>query len=259
MLMETLARDDLGDEPRYRWMVLSLAARVQADLALAAQDEGRALPAEVFTQADAVRSEAGSLRILSPTDRGHRALVLAEHARLRREGETTAWRAAAEQWRETHDPVPLAYALFRFAEALSGDGEVAEAGVAAGEALALARAAGAAPLEAEVEALIRRARLPAGSATNGSPRPRHPSPPRSSPMRPSDWASPPARKRSCASSPTGAPTARSPRGCSSVTQDPAQRSRSKHPLQAGRLEPRGGRGGGASAWGLWDAPADSEA
>ena len=168
MLMETLARDDLGDEPRYRWMVLSLAARVQADLALAAQDEGRAVPAEVFTQADAVRSEAGSLRILSPTDRGHRALALAEHARLRREGETTAWREAAEQWRETHDPVPLAYALFRFAEALSGDGEVAEAGVAASEALALARAAGAAPLEAEVEALIRRARLPAPSATNGA-------------------------------------------------------------------------------------------
>jgi DNA-binding CsgD family transcriptional regulator len=148
-------------------MVLSLAARVQADLALAAQDEGRAGPAEVFTQADAVRSEAGSLRILSPTDRGHRALALAEHARLRREGETTAWREAAEQWRETHDPVPLAYALFRFAEALRGDGEVAEAGVAASEALVLARAAGAAPLEAEVEALIRRARLPAPSATNG--------------------------------------------------------------------------------------------
>ncbi len=168
VLMGTLERDDLGDEPRYRLMVLSLTARVQAERALAARDEGRAVPDDVFAQGDTVRSEAGSLRIVSPTDRGYRALVLAEHARLRREGETAAWREAEEQWRATHDPVPLAYALFRYAEALSGAGDRAAAGVAAGEALALARAVGAAPLEADVDALIRGARLRAAAPTNGA-------------------------------------------------------------------------------------------
>jgi DNA-binding CsgD family transcriptional regulator/tetratricopeptide (TPR) repeat protein len=168
VLMGTLERDDLGHEPRYRWMVLSLTARIQAERALAARDEGRAVPDDVFAQGDTVRSEAGSLRIVSPTDRAYRALVLAEHARLRREGETAAWREAEEQWRATHDPVPLAYALFRHAEALSGAGDPAAAGVAAGEARALARAVGAAPLEADVDALIRGARLPTGAPGNGA-------------------------------------------------------------------------------------------
>ena len=94
--------------------------------------------------------------------------MLAEHARLRREGETAAWREAGEQWRATHDPVPLAYALFRYAEALSGAGDPAAAGVAASEALALARAVGAAPLEADVDALIRGARLPTAAPANGA-------------------------------------------------------------------------------------------
>ncbi len=167
-LMATLERDDLGDEPRYRWMVLSLAARVQAERALGARDEGRAVPDDVFAHAEALRSEAGSLRVVSPTDGGYRALVLAETARLRREGETAAWREAQEQWRAAGDPVQLAYALFRYAEALSGDGDPGAGGVAAGEALALARAAGAAPLEADIDALIRGARLPTDAPANGA-------------------------------------------------------------------------------------------
>jgi DNA-binding CsgD family transcriptional regulator len=172
-MAQALARPDLGDEPRYRWVVLWTAARVEADRALAAHDEGRAVPDDAMSQSDAVRSEAGSLDVHTVTDRGYRALAVAEHARLHRDGVIEAWGEAVELCRETHDPVPLAYALFRYADALHGGGDQDAAAAAAGEALELAGSAGAAPLQADVEALIRRARLhaadPPSRAEPGAP------------------------------------------------------------------------------------------
>ena len=73
-LMATLERDDLVTSPATDWMVLSVAARVQAERALAARDEGRAVPDDVFAHGEALRSEAGSLRVVGPTDGGYRAL-----------------------------------------------------------------------------------------------------------------------------------------------------------------------------------------
>ena len=58
-----------------------------------------------------------------------------------------------------NEPHPLAYALFRFAEPLTAEGDRDAAAAAAGESLNLARGLGAAPLVADVEALVRRARL----------------------------------------------------------------------------------------------------
>jgi DNA-binding CsgD family transcriptional regulator len=167
-MVQALARPDLGDEPRYRWVVLWTAARVEADRALAAHDEGHAVPDDVMSQGDAVGSEAGSLDVHTATDRGYRALVVAEHARLHHEGVIEAWGEAVERCRATHDPVPLAYALFRYADALHGGGDHGAAAAAAGEALDLARSTGAAPLQADVEALIRRARLHAADPANGA-------------------------------------------------------------------------------------------
>jgi len=65
-----------------------------------------------------------------------------------------------------HEPLPLAYALLRQAEALVGEDATA-AGEAALEALALTETAGARPLQSEVDALIRRARLNAAGPANG--------------------------------------------------------------------------------------------
>ncbi len=168
LVVETLARQDLGEEPRYRWVVLAVAARIEAERALTARDEGRDAPEDAFTQGHAVRAEAIALRTDSPADLAYRAVALAEYSRLRHEDETAAWQEAVERWRAAVDPVPLAYALFRYAEALSGAGDGAAAGVAAGEALALARSVGAAPLEAELAALIRGARLRTPEPSNGS-------------------------------------------------------------------------------------------
>jgi DNA-binding NarL/FixJ family response regulator len=64
------------------------------------------------------------------------------------------------------EPLPLGYALLRHAEALTAGGGSDAAARSANEALALARSMGAAPLLADTEALIRRARL--RSAENGA-------------------------------------------------------------------------------------------
>jgi DNA-binding CsgD family transcriptional regulator len=157
-----LASDSTGEDERYRWPVMSLGVRVEAELALAARDEGRPTPDEAQRRAAALRDAAETMVTRTAADRGHLALVRAEHARLEGADEAQAWRATVEACRSTNEPFPLAYALLRLAEALTTDGDSAAAAAAAREALALVRPMGAAPLLEELEALVRRARLSTG-------------------------------------------------------------------------------------------------
>ena len=157
-LERALARGDIVEEHRYKWPVLSLAARIEAERAITARDAGRPDTDAVQRSSD-LRSEAEQMPATTPADRGHLALVVAEHARAVRDGEVHAWAAAAVSTRAMNEPLPLSYALFHHAEALAAAGDTAGAAAAAGEALDLARGMGAAPLLQEIEALIRRARL----------------------------------------------------------------------------------------------------
>jgi DNA-binding CsgD family transcriptional regulator/tetratricopeptide (TPR) repeat protein len=150
---QVLSRTDIGEEQRYKWPVLSLGARIEADRALSAADGGD--PARMSR----MREQAETMATTTAADRGHRALVAAEHARMAREAEVAAWSSAVSACREMNEPYPLAYALLRHAEALAGAHETAAASASAREALGLARGMGAAPLAAEIEVLIRRARL----------------------------------------------------------------------------------------------------
>jgi DNA-binding NarL/FixJ family response regulator/tetratricopeptide (TPR) repeat protein len=157
-----------GEDPRYRWPVMSLAMRVEAERAIRARDEGAEVPADVGARADELLRDATTLATTTPSDHGHNALLQAEHARSRGTDETRAWEAAVRAARAMHQPFFVAYTLMRQAEALvaAGDGDAAAA--SATEAQKIAAGLGAAPLLAEVEALIRRARLrPDDSATAG--------------------------------------------------------------------------------------------
>jgi DNA-binding CsgD family transcriptional regulator len=154
-----LARETAGEDQRYKWPAISLGARIEAERALVARDEGRPAPDDAERRATALRDEAEAMNTRTSGDRGHLALVRAEHARLRGADEAQAWQDAVEACRSMNEPWPLAYALSRSAEALSGDGDAAAAAAAARESLELARQMGAAPLLEETEALVRRARL----------------------------------------------------------------------------------------------------
>ena len=153
-----LAGVDAGEEPRYKWPLLSLGARIEAERALAARDAGRSAD-EAEARVAALREESERTPAATEADRGHGALVRAEQARAVREGEVDAWTAAVGACRPMSEPLPLGYALLRHAEALTAQGDSEAAAAAAGEALGLARSMGAAPLLDDIQALIRRARL----------------------------------------------------------------------------------------------------
>ena len=159
IVTRALAREDTGDEQRYRWPVISLAARIEAERAIAARDTGARAAVDPVKRIDDLREEAERIAATTAADRGHLALVRAERARALSEGEVDACGAAVSAIREMNEPFPLAYALLRRAEALSTAGDTDAAAAAAGEALDLVRKIGAKPLQHEIEALMRRARL----------------------------------------------------------------------------------------------------
>ena len=178
ILEEALARTDIGVEQRYRWPLISLGARIEAERALAARDVGEATDAAQRRIA-VLCEEADHIEAATPGDYGHQALVRAEHARLLGRGETEAWSAAVSACREMNEALPLTYALLRQAEVLVAGGDAAGAAASAGEALESAQAMGVAPLLGEIEALTRRARLPVGDddAAAASPAPDRPTEP----------------------------------------------------------------------------------
>lgn len=154
-----------GQEPRYRWPVMSLAMRIEAERAIRARDEGANAPADAQSRAEDLLRDADTLATATPSDYGHLALLKAEHARLRGVDEAPAWEAAVSAARAMHQPFVVAYTLLRQAETLVAAGDSVAATVSASEAQSLTAGLGAAPLLAEVEALIRRARLrPEGTA-----------------------------------------------------------------------------------------------
>jgi DNA-binding NarL/FixJ family response regulator len=154
-----------GQDPRYRWPVMSLAMRIEAERAIRARDEGLEVPADAESRAGELLRDAGTLATATASDHGHLALLNAEHARLRGVNDAPAWEAAVSGARGMHQPFVVAYALLRKAETLVAAGDRVAATVSASEAQSLAAGLGAAPLLAEVEALIRRARLrPEGTA-----------------------------------------------------------------------------------------------
>lgn len=159
-----LARADISEEHRYKWPLLSLGARIEAERAITRGDRERA-GAEAPGRMAALREQAGAMAATTPADRGHRALVEAEYARMFGADGVTAWSDAVGGCRAMNEPHPLAYALLRYAEALAADGNLEAASAAAGEARGLTQAMGAWPLDGEIEALIRRARL--RTETNG--------------------------------------------------------------------------------------------
>jgi DNA-binding CsgD family transcriptional regulator len=159
IIERALRREDAQEDQRYRWPLLSLGARIATDRAQHARDAHQAVPEDVARSAAALREEAEATVALTLADRGHRALVAAESARLTGAGEAAGWTEAVDRCRAMSEPFVLAYALFRLAEAHAAPGAASDAAQPAAEALGIAQSLGAAPLAAEIDALIRRARL----------------------------------------------------------------------------------------------------
>ncbi|MFC6082910.1 helix-turn-helix transcriptional regulator [Sphaerisporangium aureirubrum] len=190
-VMDALAADNSLWLGRYSWPLVWLGTRIAADRALLAH----ARRAPVPSPADPLASIAATVPTVTTPARGYALLTKAERTRIvpgpASGGTPTSpgpggvdgpdgtpsspgyvdapgsplgglcpeWQAAVAAWRGAGEPYLLAYCLFRLAEALCAVGERRGAGDAAEEAARLAGDLGAAPLSADIGALVRRARL----------------------------------------------------------------------------------------------------
>lgn len=138
----------------YRWPLIWLALRIEAEAPAAAAD-----------RVSALAEAASTLPATTPPARAYRALAAAEHARVT--GAPSRWTEAIDACRRDEDPFLIAYALLRGAEADIAAGAREPAAGALEEAARLAEGLGAAPLLEDAQALARRARLKLESRTPG--------------------------------------------------------------------------------------------
>jgi ATP/maltotriose-dependent transcriptional regulator MalT len=170
----------VGANPRHAAPIYALGVRVEADRAELARarhpgqpapDDGTATALfERLGQAAQGRAAAGL-----PELAAWQATALAERTRQQGPSDPAAWAAAAAAWERLGQPYRVAYAGFRQAEALLAAGDRDTATTVLGRAAEVTGRLGARPLDTEVQALARRARLdlapPAAATAGGAPAP----------------------------------------------------------------------------------------
>jgi DNA-binding CsgD family transcriptional regulator/tetratricopeptide (TPR) repeat protein len=151
--------------PRYAAPLYALGLRVEADRADLARARRPGAPVADDGTAAALlerlaRTAASPDGAGFPDVAGWHATALAEWTRWEGRCDPAAWAAAAAAWERLGRPYRVAYARFRQAEALmAADGDRDAATEALRRAAAITARLGARPLDAEVKALARRARL----------------------------------------------------------------------------------------------------
>jgi DNA-binding CsgD family transcriptional regulator/tetratricopeptide (TPR) repeat protein len=151
--------------PRYAALVYALGLRVEADRAELARARRPGEPAPDDGTATALlqrlgEAAAGPAAASMPELAAWHALGLAERTRQAGQSDPAAWAEVAAAWERRGQPYRAAYAGFRRAEALlAGTGDRDSAAVVLGPAAAITGRLGARLLDAEVQALARRARL----------------------------------------------------------------------------------------------------
>jgi DNA-binding CsgD family transcriptional regulator/tetratricopeptide (TPR) repeat protein len=168
--------------PRHAAPLYALGVRVEADCAELARarhphqplpdDTTATMPLDWLDQAAASPAAAGL-----PELAAWHATARAEHTRQQGRPDPAAWAAAVAAWERLGQPYQVAYAGYRHAEALLAAGDRDPATTVLGHAAAITSRLGARPLEGEIQALARRARLglapPAGATAQaaGAPTP----------------------------------------------------------------------------------------
>ncbi len=155
-----------GDDPWNVLELLSLGLRLEAERAgLARARRDRSDQAEAVEAADALAAQARSSvtprdGVDGPSVVALRLLIDAERSRALGAPDPRLWSRTAEAWETAACPSQVGYARWQAAEALAterGGREAARTELV--RAVAIARTLGAAPLEEQLSALARRARI----------------------------------------------------------------------------------------------------
>jgi DNA-binding CsgD family transcriptional regulator len=168
--------------PRYAAPIYALGLRVEADRAELARARHPHQPAPDDGTASTLlerldRDAAGLAGAGLPELAAWHALGLAERTRQQGRADPAAWAAAAAAWERLGQPYRAAYAGYRHAEALLAAGDRDPAAEALRRAAEATGRLGARPLDGEVQALARRARIdlaspaPAAAPAAGAPTP----------------------------------------------------------------------------------------
>jgi len=151
--------------PRYAAPLYALGIRVEADRAELARARRPGQPAPDDGTSTALLDRLGQAAA-GPTAAGLPALAawhataLAERTRQEGQPDPAAWAAAATGWERLGQPYRVAYACYRHAEALlAGAGDRDAAAAVLGRAADITGRLSARPLDTEIKALARRARL----------------------------------------------------------------------------------------------------
>ena len=156
---------------RYAWPLVWTGMRVEADRATRARDLRRPVPEDIAARAGELERTAGDLPVRTPAARAYQALVAAERARLEAGPAPAEWSAAVERCRQSGEPSLLSYGLLRLASDAFAAGDRETGTAALHEAAGITARIGAAPLEDEVAALARRARVSLTEPTASEPEP----------------------------------------------------------------------------------------
>jgi DNA-binding CsgD family transcriptional regulator len=165
--------------PRYAAPVYALGVRIEADLAELARARSPGQPAPDDGTATALlerlgQAAAGPAAAGIPELAAWQATACAERTRQQGRPDPAAWATAVAAWERLGRPYRAAYAGFRQAEAQLATGDRTSAATALGRAAAITGRLGARPLDGEVKALARRARLdlgPPATTAAGAPTP----------------------------------------------------------------------------------------
>jgi DNA-binding CsgD family transcriptional regulator len=165
--------------PRFAAPLYALGLRVEADLAELARARSPGQPAPDDGTASALldrlgQAAAGPAGAGLPELAAWHATALAERTRQQGSSDPAALAAAVAAWERLGQPCRAAYACYRQAEALLAAGDRTSAATVLGRAAAITGRLGARPLDGEVKALARRARLdlaPAATTAAGVPTP----------------------------------------------------------------------------------------
>jgi tetratricopeptide (TPR) repeat protein len=209
--------------PRYAAPLYALGMRVEADRAELARARHPGEPACDDGTATALlerlgQAAQGPAAAGLPELAAWHAIGRAERTRQDGPSDPAAWAVAVAAWERLGQPYRVAYARFRQAEAMLAAGDRDTAAVALRRAAAITGRLGAHPLEGEVKALARRARLdlaPHAAATV---------PAAAAPTPAAQLGLTGARPRCSRWWRPGAATARSPGRCSSAPRPPASTS-----------------------------------
>jgi DNA-binding CsgD family transcriptional regulator/tetratricopeptide (TPR) repeat protein len=149
---------------RYAASLYGLGVRVEADRAELARARRPGQPAPDDGASTALlgrldQAATGPAAAGIPELAAWHTLGLAERTRQAGQPDPAAWAAAAAAWERLGQPYRIAYAGFRQAEALLAAGDRESAAVVLGRTAEVTGRLGARPLDTEVRALARRARL----------------------------------------------------------------------------------------------------